>query len=71
MAEGQEFISKEQVKVFFIENFLGNFWELCLEAVFGGWRFTDVQDNDAGEATAAPSEKLPFPAPQHLDLDDR
>lgn len=28
MAEQQEFISKEQVKVLFIENFLGNFWEL-------------------------------------------
>lgn len=32
MAEGQEFISKEQLKVLFVENFLGNFGELCLVA---------------------------------------
>lgn len=35
-----------------------------------GQRFTDVQDNDAGEAILAPSERLPFTAPQPLDLDD-
>lgn len=64
MAEGQEFISKEQVKVLFIENFLGNFWELCLEAVFGGWRFTDVQYNDA-EELQPPVKGCPF---QHLSI---
>lgn len=37
-----------------------------------GRGFTDVQDNDAGgEAIPAPSERLPFTAPQRLDLDDR
>lgn len=58
-----------QVKALFVENFLGNFWELGLVAVVGQ-RFTDVQDNDAGEAILAPSERLPFTAPQPLDLDD-
>jgi len=60
--EGRGFLSKEtslckQAKVFFVENFLGNFEELGLVAAvsrrFTGAQALTVDDNDAGEAIPA------------------